>query len=557
MIRGINNRNSAVSTAKATVSAVPVMLPSASSRRVPPHGGDPGLSTLRNPGSIANPTTTVVLASTITARKGPVVTRSSSVPLPEKRTSALAPTASYDNNDGVDSLASPPSTQAQPATPAAAAAAAAVPAPGCHGNGSVSSASGDIKQDFPAGIDGRPGMYRAAGLYSMTNDELLELLFQRAGLQALQFAPALPHMAASTRYMQVSPDNLAEWVSLLVDLEVQYPATVLAPCPAFLMVPLTHDPPGVPPSSSSIPRLDSPNDAASRPLVARLDTGFRYGGPEYSECCRRFVGHLRDTLLMDEREVFGLLARFQNEEASPPLASLPPASVLLTYPQVPAAEGAGLEETPTSSHHNASGPACARRSQSLSEEEELDLALYHFLRHAPAVLAMTQTELSCALEWLSAEGGLDYLEMCRLLCAAPQLLLAVAARLAEAAAREMRRPTPLGASAADASTVPCPHSTTLQNSGSEYKGLRSDSRDHLEPCDGPPTPTTAQSAVQGEVGDIGDAGWKCERAGRGTICVDDCTQDLKAEIRRVVGLARRQTALEGLQAVQTNTAKVL
>ncbi|GIL56328.1 hypothetical protein Vafri_11685, partial [Volvox africanus] len=526
----------------ATVSAISVMLPAAWRRRVPPHGGAPGLSTLRNPfsGSITIPITTVDLA-----RTGPVVTRSSSdtwaALTPDKRTSALVPTALYDNNDGVESLEITSSPQATSVTPAAtaaaaAAAAAAVSTTGDHRTSSVSSASGNFK-DLNFGIDGPPDIYRATGLYSMTNDELLELLFQRAGLQALQFAPALPHMAASTRYMQY--------------------------------------PPGVPPSSSSIPTLDSPHDAASSPLVAGSDRGVKYGGPEYSECCRRFVGHLRDTLLMDEREVFGLLSRlpslavvpparindvivylslvikgagrghrFQYEGASPPLASLPPASVLMTYPRVPAAEGPCLEKIPASSHPDASGPAGARRSASLSEEEELDLALYHFLRHAPAVLAMSQNDLSRALEWLSAEGGLDYLDMCRLLCAVPQLLPGVAARLAEAAARDVRRPAPIWGSAADASTAP--RGTTLQHSRSGSEGFRSESPDHLkDPCDGPPTLAPTQSAVQGEVGDIGDAGVKCERIGRGTFCTDGYIRDVTTEIRRLVDLARRQTALGG------------
>ncbi|GIL56330.1 hypothetical protein Vafri_11685 [Volvox africanus] len=192
----------------ATVSAISVMLPAAWRRRVPPHGGAPGLSTLRNPfsGSITIPITTVDLA-----RTGPVVTRSSSdtwaALTPDKRTSALVPTALYDNNDGVESLEITSSPQATSVTPAAtaaaaAAAAAAVSTTGDHRTSSVSSASGNFK-DLNFGIDGPPDIYRATGLYSMTNDELLELLFQRAGLQALQFAPALPHMAASTRYMQV------------------------------------------------------------------------------------------------------------------------------------------------------------------------------------------------------------------------------------------------------------------------------------------------------------------------------------------------------------------
>ncbi|GIL56331.1 hypothetical protein Vafri_11685, partial [Volvox africanus] len=278
---------------------------------------------------------------------------------------------------------------------------------------------------------------------------------------------------------------------------------------------------------------------------------------------------------MDEREVFGLLSRlpslavvpparindvivylslvikgagrghrFQYEGASPPLASLPPASVLMTYPRVPAAEGPCLEKIPASSHPDASGPAGARRSASLSEEEELDLALYHFLRHAPAVLAMSQNDLSRALEWLSAEGGLDYLDMCRLLCAVPQLLPGVAARLAEAAARDVRRPAPIWGSAADASTAP--RGTTLQHSRSGSEGFRSESPDHLkDPCDGPPTLAPTQSAVQGEVGDIGDAGVKCERIGRGTFCTDGYIRDVTTEIRRLVDLARRQTALGG------------
>jgi hypothetical protein len=75
--------------------------------------------------------------------------------------------------------------------------------------------------------------------------------------------------------------------------------------------------------------------------------------------------------------------------------------------------------------------------------------LYRFLRRAPAVLAMTRAELSYGLERLLYDGGLDYVEMCRLVCAVPELLPAAAERQASPAAAprsgsgpECRTPNP-------------------------------------------------------------------------------------------------------------------
>ncbi|PNH10264.1 hypothetical protein TSOC_003024 [Tetrabaena socialis] len=317
----------------------------------------------------------------------------------------------------------------------------------------------------------------AAGLYGMSADELLQLLWQCAGLRALEFAPALPHMAASHRYMQLTPHNLAAWVSLLVDLEVQSPARLLAPCPAFLLIPLEgpHCGGG---DDGGQDLYDSPagheehggrDESAAEPAggaSAGLPPPAALRGGGYAASCARFVRHLRDVLLMEEQEVFGLLSRL------PSLALVEPESVdaaivylSLLLKSAGAGHRLGLAASPTDymppeaaphptgvapqpplaarPRHDGQPPNLRQRLQqpsqptpqrfqppsSLSEEAELDLALYRCLRRAPGVLAMPRDHMSYTLQRLSYDGAMGHTEMCRLLCAVPELLLAAAEEL--------------------------------------------------------------------------------------------------------------------------------
>ncbi|GFR46137.1 hypothetical protein Agub_g7652 [Astrephomene gubernaculifera] len=344
------------------------------------------------------------------------------------------------------------------------------------------------------------GNYRSAGLYGMNEDELLELLWQSAGLRALEFLPALPYMAASPRYMLVSPSNLAAWVSLMTDLQVQSPAALLAPCPAFLLVPLATSEQGA--------EYDKGEDVVY---------GSSQDCEDYGSACRTFVFHLRDELRMGEEQVFGLLAR------RPSLAFVPPAQLdaVIAFlavvikgagrghrlgspvarppplsppspalsggsapkePRSPAAlwqalhelsaaagdvrlpyilrcqeqqlQGGLVEQCGESSHshdgdgndyvegtaHENEGSLLRREADGraeageLSEEAELDRALYRFLRRVPEVLAIRTEDLSYGFQRLSylsctsaGTGGLGYVDMCRMLCAVPELLPAVAA----------------------------------------------------------------------------------------------------------------------------------
>ncbi|KXZ42954.1 hypothetical protein GPECTOR_109g197 [Gonium pectorale] len=281
--------------------------------------------------------------------------------------------------------------------------------------------------------------------------------------------------------MQVSPANLAAWVSLLADLEVQFPAALLAPCPAFLLVPLTD-----------------PEECGAESGAVQ-----EYGGPSYGEACARFVRHLRDDLLMDERHVFGLLAR------QPSLALVQPwqldeaimyLSVVIKGagrgrrlgPQRPSTTAGGGEggaaKGPTAAGYArlpqrpfASSPSASP----LAEEAELDAALYRFLDRAPAVLGIPRSGLSYVLLRMSYDGGLEHGDMCRLVCAVPELLpalarlllppeaegrgdavpaaalgalLAAAQQLAEAEAAEV-------AAAVEAEAAPIPGSGTLGGTG--------------------------------------------------------------------------------------------
>ncbi|EFJ48003.1 hypothetical protein VOLCADRAFT_91583 [Volvox carteri f. nagariensis] len=288
--------------------------------------------------------------------------------------------------------------------------------------------------------------------------------FEISGISVIFTLPYLltdSYSPAST--ILVTPDNLAAWVSLLVDMQVRSPAAVLASCPAFLMVPLTHTDTttthnigmydintntnaatGGGAGAGDEVKDNGENDNGSG--TRGSETGFVYGGPEYGTAVRRFVGHLRDTLLMDEQDVFGLLAR------SPPLALIPPNQIddVIIYLAL-VIKGAGrghrYVEGETEGEGGGRGGGGRRaaaagslpygppyQSVQLPEEVELDLALYRFLRRAPSILAMTRGQLSYVLEQLSYHGGLGYVDMCRLLCAVPELLPAVAAAAAAEAA---------------------------------------------------------------------------------------------------------------------------
>ncbi|GIL89182.1 hypothetical protein Vretimale_18639 [Volvox reticuliferus] len=122
---------------------------------------------------------------------------------------------------------------------------------------------------------------------------------------------------------------------------------------------------------------------------------------------------------------------------------------------------------------------------------------------------------------------------------------------AEAPAREVPRPTPMGSFAADATSA-----LQKSESGPGSAVLRSEFRNHLESDDRPLTPVTTQRD-EDEDGDIGDAGVGRVRVGRGTVCAAGCIRDPTAEIRREVDLARRRAVLAAVPAVQINTAKYM
>ncbi|GLC68272.1 hypothetical protein PLESTF_000670300 [Pleodorina starrii] len=445
---------------------------------------------------------------------------------------------------------------------AASAAAAAGPNPDVVHDGadlaSTSAAPAGVGGDFNGGDGGRD--YWPAGLYGMTNDELLDLLWQSAGLQALQFAPALPHMAASQRYMQVSPHNLAAWVSLLADMEVRSPAAVLASCPAFLLVPLTEDEQQQQHAQGhrEQPQQEQEHEvgyaaaAGSPPLAAAAvlsscpadgggpvrSGGPEYGGPAYGTACRRFVAHLRDELLMDERHVFGLLARLPSLALVPP-ARLDEALVYLSVvlkgagpghrlgPEAAAAASSSAQQQGQQGHGPPPPKPAPPPPPPLSEEAELDLALYRFLRRAPAVLAMTRADLSYTLERLSYDGGLDdYVGMCRLLCAVPELLPAAAARLQEARAAEAaHHATAAAAAVAAAGSEGAEGSRARSGSGvgSEAAGGRS----------GGPLAAGVAAAADG----VGVGGGRVSFPG-----VADRRVDAREAVRREVEAARRAAA---------------
>ncbi|KAG2483413.1 hypothetical protein HYH03_017720 [Edaphochlamys debaryana] len=284
-------------------------------------------------------------------------------------------------------------------------------------------------------------------MYGVTDDEVLEMLFQHAGLRALEFAAALPNLQASPRYLALSPSNLAAWVGLLTALEVQSPAAVLAPCPAFLMVPLEEEEEGAAGEGAAgegpaLPRGPAGDGARGPPLGASGSGGgsagragggaepwldATCGGPAYAAACARFVCHLRDELGVAETEVFGLLSR------RPSLAYSPPATMdaAIAYLAVvlkgagrghrlgtarragAAAAGSGSgpstaasASTPSStSYPGGAPPSSAAASSSYpypgGEEAEMDAALIRFLRRAPGALALPRGALAAALARLS------------------------------------------------------------------------------------------------------------------------------------------------------------
>ncbi|PNW83754.1 hypothetical protein CHLRE_04g214433v5 [Chlamydomonas reinhardtii] len=273
----------------------------------------------------------------------------------------------------------------------------------------------------------------AAGLYDLDGDPLLQLLFEHAGLRALDFAPALPHMAASTRYMQLDAANFAAWVSLMTDLRVQRPALVLASCPAFLLMRLTEEGEeqeqeegSGSSSSSSSTTTDSGSGSGSGSgssggySALLLAPGCGGGGPDYGAAVCRFVGHCRDVLLMREEAVWGLLARL------PSLAWLHPGQVDAAIAGLaPVLKGAGRghrlgpaqSQAPSSTASSsaplpstsppppAPPPAPASPSAHLTEEEELDAALYAFLARAPAVLCLSPQQLAGGMKAVAAAAA--------------------------------------------------------------------------------------------------------------------------------------------------------
>ncbi len=76
-------------------------------------------------------------------------------------------------------------------------------------------------------------------------------------------------------------------------------------------------------------------------------------------------------------------------------------------------------------------PAAAAAQEAAAESADLDAALCRFLLHAPAVLACSRRDLNAALQALSAHGGVEFVPLCRLLCAVPELLVEVVGMVGE------------------------------------------------------------------------------------------------------------------------------
>ncbi|KAG2425143.1 hypothetical protein HXX76_013897 [Chlamydomonas incerta] len=318
----------------------------------------------------------------------------------------------------------------------AAAAAGAAPAPAQDSGGAASAAPAAPSCAVPG---------PAAGLYGLDGDQLLQLLFEHAGLRALDFAPALPHMASSARYMQLTAANLAAWVSLMADLGVRRPALVLASCPAFLLVRLTEEEEGdqeeqeaaeegregrtgmdgsstdahSSSSSGSSSGGSSSNSGGYAELL--LVPGCGGGGPDYGAAVCRFVGHCRDVLLMREEAVWGLLDSLPSLAWLHPgqvddvitglapllkgagrghrLAAPPPQQALL--PPVGAAAASSAAASPPASPSQ-QPPPLQPPQLLLTEDEELDAALYHFLRRAPAVLCLSRQQMAAGVAAVAA-----------------------------------------------------------------------------------------------------------------------------------------------------------
>lgn len=77
-------------------------------------------------------------------------------------------------------------------------------------------------------------------------------------------------------------------------------------------------------------------------------------------------------------------------------------------------------------------PAAAAAQEAEAESADLDAALCRFLLRAPAVLTCSRRDLNAALQALSAHGGVEFVPLCRLLCAVPEMLAEVVGMVQEA-----------------------------------------------------------------------------------------------------------------------------